>query len=265
MPYSFSNLLAAALYLGLSAFVFKRLLRKEAFSGQIFTTGIILALVSHLFGLAALSIKPNGFELSFFAASSQIFWVINLIVFISSRKKALDSLFIFLLPFSCVSVLLAAFAHDQSRIVQLNYAIASHVVLSILAYSLLTIATLQALFLAYRSRQLKHKQLHAVSIFPPLQTIESLLFEFVIAGEIILTLSIVSGAFFMDNLFAQHLVHKTVFSIAAWSVYAALLFGKFRLGWRGNTAIRWALAGFLFLMLAYFGSKFVLEVVLHRV
>lgn len=265
MPYSFSNLLAALLYLGLSAFVIKCLLRKEPFTGQFFTTGLILALVSHLFGLATTSVKPSGFELSFFAASSQIFWMINLIVFISSRKKALDSLFIFLLPFSFVSVVLATIAHKQSRAINLDYAIASHVVLSILAYSLLTIASLQALFLAYRSHQLKHKQLHAVSFLPPLQTMESLLFDFVLAGEIILTLSILSGVIFIDNIFAQHLLHKTVFSIVAWLIYAGLLWGKFKLGWRGSVAIRWALAGFLFLMLAYFGSKFVLEVVLHRV
>ena len=94
---------------------------------------------------------------------------------------------------------------------------------------------------------------------------EALLFELLWVGEVLLTLSIMSGFIFLENIFAQHLVHKTVFSIAAWFVYAFLLMGKYKLGWRGNTAIRWTLAGFVFLMLAYFGSKLVLEIILQRV
>ena len=94
---------------------------------------------------------------------------------------------------------------------------------------------------------------------------EALLFEFVLVGEILLTLSIITGFIFLENIFAQHLAQKTFFSMLAWLVYAFLLIGKYKLGWRGNTAIRWTLAGFLFLMLAYFGSKLVLEMILHRV
>jgi ABC-type uncharacterized transport system permease subunit len=93
---------------------------------------------------------------------------------------------------------------------------------------------------------------------------EALLFELIWAGEILLTLSILSGFIFLDNIFAQHLVHKTVFSMAAWLVYGFLLFGKYKMGWRGNIAVRWTLAGFLFLMLAYFGSKLVLEIILQK-
>jgi ABC-type uncharacterized transport system permease subunit len=92
---------------------------------------------------------------------------------------------------------------------------------------------------------------------------EALLFELLWCGEILLTIAIITGFIFLDDLFAQHLVHKTVFTLLAWCIYAILLWGRHAKGWRGNTALRWTLGGFCLLMLAYFGSKFVLEVLLQ--
>ena len=91
---------------------------------------------------------------------------------------------------------------------------------------------------------------------------ENLLFDTIVTGFICLSLSLVSGMMFLENMFAQQLAHKTVLSILAWIVFAILLLGRWQLGWRGRTAIRWTLGGFISLMLAYFGSKFVLEVLL---
>jgi ABC-type uncharacterized transport system permease subunit len=81
---------------------------------------------------------------------------------------------------------------------------------------------------------------------------------------VLLTLTLLSGVLFVDNLFAQHLVQKTVLSIAAWLVFGVLLFGRWRWGWRGRRAVRLTLAGMVILLLAFFGSKFVFEVLLHR-
>ena len=93
---------------------------------------------------------------------------------------------------------------------------------------------------------------------------ESLLFEMIAAGFILLTLALISGFAFLQNMFAQHLVHKTVLSTLAWLVFGGLLLGRFRYGWRGRTAIIWTLSGFVILILAYFGSKAVLELMLLR-
>jgi ABC-type uncharacterized transport system permease subunit len=90
------------------------------------------------------------------------------------------------------------------------------------------------------------------------------MFRLIGAGFVLLTLTLLSGVLFVDNLFAQHLVHKTVLSIAAWVVFGVLLFGRWRWGWRGRRAVRLTLAGMVILLLAFFGSKFVLEVLLHR-
>jgi ABC-type uncharacterized transport system permease subunit len=83
-------------------------------------------------------------------------------------------------------------------------------------------------------------------------------------GIVFLTVSLTSGFIFIENLFAQHLVHKTVLSILAWIIFTGLLIGRSRYGWRGQTAIQWTLIGFILLLLAYFGSKLVLELILHR-
>jgi len=97
---------------------------------------------------------------------------------------------------------------------------------------------------------------------PPLQTMEALLFEMILAGFILLTMALLTGFTFLEDMFAQHLAHKTILSIIAWLVFGTLLWGRFRSGWRGQKALIWTLAGFLVLMLAYFGSKFVVEMVL---
>jgi ABC-type uncharacterized transport system permease subunit len=266
MLFLIANIAAALFYATLGVYAITQITRQKSLNLFYFFTGITLTLCLHAIGIYGTSVKPDGIQLSFFVVSSQIFWVINTTVLLSSLKKAVYNLFIFLLPLSSLAVLATFFNHSQSSILQLNNKLASHVVLSIIAYSLLTIATLQAVLLAYQNRQLKTKAgLHSLRYLPPLQTMETLLFEFLLVGEILLTLSILSGFIFLENIFAQHLVHKTFFSIAAWFVYAFLLIGKYKLGWRGNTAIRWTLAGFIFLMLAYFGSKLVLEIILHRV
>jgi ABC-type uncharacterized transport system permease subunit len=139
-----------------------------------------------------------------------------------------------------------------------------HILLSIMAYGLFTIAMFQALLLLVQDYQLKHKHPSGlIRNFPALQTMESLLFGFLSAGWLLLSLSLITGWMSFENLFAQHLMHKTLLSCLAWLVFSVLLWGRHKLGWRGHKAIRWTLAGFCLLMLAYFGSKLVREFILH--
>lgn len=260
------NSLAAALYLLTGAAMVRRLLRGLAPHSTNLMILAALALLLHGLGLVSSMTAQRGvIELGFFRVSSLLFWVINSLVLASSLRKPLHNLFILLLPLSALSLMLALLSPGSGRPMVLSYELASHVLLSILAYSLLTIATLQALLLAWQNHQLKHHHpLGRVRLLPPLQTMEALLFELLWAGQVLLSLSIISGFVFLEDLFAQHLVHKTVFSLAAWMIYALLLWGRHRKGWRGYTAIRWTLSGFALLMLAYFGSKLVLELILGR-
>jgi len=93
---------------------------------------------------------------------------------------------------------------------------------------------------------------------------ETLFFRLIALGVIALSISLLTGFIYLDNMFAQHLVHKTILSLIAWSVFVILLWGHYRFGWRGKIAIKWSMSGFTLLMLAYFGSKFVIELVLHQ-
>lgn len=140
-----------------------------------------------------------------------------------------------------------------------------HILSSILAFGVLSIAGVYALFSAIIDYFLRHHHLNPlVQSLPPLETLEKLLFQLISIGFVLLTVSLVSGMAYIDNLFAQHLAHKTILSIIAWLAFGVLLWGRWRYGWRGRRAVRLTLAGIFLLLLAYFGSKLVLEVMLGR-
>jgi ABC-type uncharacterized transport system permease subunit len=135
------------------------------------------------------------------------------------------------------------------------------------AYSLFTVAALHALLMTLLERRLHGGALSApFAALPPLLTMESLLFRIIFAGFILLTLTLATGFLFSEDLFGRPLrfEHKSVFAIASWLIFAALLTGRRLYGWRGRIALRWTLAGFVMLLLAYVGSRFVLEVILRR-
>lgn len=146
-----------------------------------------------------------------------------------------------------------------------DWRIQLHVVLSILSTGLLTLAVAQALILAAQDRTLhRHGTAWLHRSLPALQTMESLLFGLLGVGLFLLSLTLITGLLFIDDLFAQHLAHKTVLSLCAWVILAVLVWGRWAFGWRGRTAIRWTIAGYSVLILAYFGSKIVLELLLDR-
>lgn len=258
-----ANLLAALLYLIAGGYLISSLVRLKPAGKSRLLTLALPALVAHGIGYAALIASADGLALNLFNVLSLIFWTVNTTVLISATRKPVESLFALLFPLSAAAILAALVVHGQSEPLPLTPGLASHVLFSILAYSLLTIATLQALFLAFQNHRLKHKRhLAPLAVLPPLQTMETLLFEMLWAGQILLSAAIVSGFIFLDDMFAQHVAHKTVFTLLAWVIYSVLLWGRHSLGWRGYTAIRWTLGGFAMLMLAYFGSKLVLEFIL---
>jgi ABC-type uncharacterized transport system permease subunit len=165
-------------------------------------------------------------------------------------------------------VLLQAEFHDNVVVSFANDPLfIAHITIAMLAYSLLTFAALHAIFMAAAERAL-HKKTSLLNLakFPPLMTMESLLFKTISLGFVLLTFTLVSGMLFSEQIFHQALKfnHKNIFTIISWLIFGSLLVGRARYGWRGRTAIRWTLIGFVVLMLAYLGSKFVLEVLLNR-
>jgi ABC-type uncharacterized transport system permease subunit len=141
-----------------------------------------------------------------------------------------------------------------------------HLGLAMVAYSLFVIALLHATLMAVAERQLHGKGSPLISNLPPLLTLEKLLFRVIGAAFVFLTLTLATGIVFSETLFGRPLRadHKTVFAVLSWLTFGLLLAGRALYGWRGRTAVRWTLTGFLMLLLAYVGSRFVLEVVLQR-
>lgn len=227
--------------------------------------GTAVALCLHAINVYTLIHTTSGLNLGFFHVSSLIFWVIGVIVLASSIKLPVDSLLAPLFACTIISIGCSLLLPSPYHVHVVSHAIALHILLSILAYSILTIAALQALALGLQDRLLRTRRWqHTVAALPPLQTMEALLFEMLWAGTVLLALSIGSGLLFFDDLREQHLLHKLFLSLVAFVVYCILLHGRHRYGWRGKTAIRWTLGGFIALMLAYFGTKLVLELILGR-
>lgn len=209
-----------------------------------------------------------GVNFSLLNALSAILWLTVLIYWVASMQYALQALQAFVLPPAALFALLQGGASERHILPYTGDALfAAHLIIALLAYSLFTFAALHAGLMAIAERQLHHKKSWLrLPEFPPIMPMERLLFQVITLGFILLTFTVVSGIFFTEQLFHQPLKfnHKTVFSIAAWLIFGGLLWGRHAYGWRGRTAIRWTLGGFVLLLLAYVGTKFVLEVLLGR-
>ncbi|MDP2904130.1 MAG: cytochrome c biogenesis protein CcsA [Methylovulum sp.] len=210
--------------------------------------------------------KNNGFSFSFFSTASLVAMIVALLLLMAALKKPVEKLGVVVFPIAAIMLGLELNFDDKSQsLLTYNWAMTGHILTSIIAFSLLNIAALQAALLAIQDQQLKsHPPKRFIQSLPSLQAMESLLFQMLTAGLFFLTLALVSGFIFIEDLFAQHLVHKTVLSILAWLIFSGLLLGRSRYGWRGKTAIQWTVCGFILLLLAYFGSKLVLKLILHR-
>tara|TARA_B110000503_G_scaffold34861_2_gene56880 strand:+ start:8759 stop:9562 length:804 start_codon:yes stop_codon:yes gene_type:complete len=224
------------------------------------------ALLLHALVVWKTAFPGTGVDLGVFKIAALLFLVINLACITSLARRPLQNLLIALFPLSALAVLVSTFAPDTTPLLShLGSGMILHISSSILAYAVLTLAAIQAGVLALQDHQLKHCQTRGIiQILPPLQLMEGMLFELLWIGVGLLTIAIVSGAVFIDDIFAQSLVHKTVLTIVAWILFSTLLWGHYQLGWRSKTAVRLTLTGFAMLMLAFVGSKLVLELILHR-
>ena len=215
----------------------------------------------------SLVIQQNvGFNFSLFSMASLVSLIVALLLLLATLNKPVENLGIFIFPVTALMLSLElCFPEKQRSLESHSWQMHTHILSSIIAFSLLNIAAMQAILLVIQNQQLKsHPPKRYIQSMPPLQSMESLLFQMIGAGVFFLSISLGSGFIFLEDIFAQHLAHKTIFSIAAWLIFTGLLIGRLRCGWRGRTAIKWTLLGFLFLLLAYFGSKLVLELILHR-
>ena len=223
----------------------------------------ILGIVVHAEFLYA-ALMPGGVGLTLATAASLIGLQLALIGIFGAFEPTLRGLSAGLLFLAALTSLGGGQAIDAAA-VDLSWQLRAHVMTSMFAYGLLTVGAIVAIYALVQDRRLSSGRLSAVNhLFAPLETTEKLLYAVTASGFTVLALSVVSGITFIEDLFAQHLVHKTGLSIMALVLFGVLLLGRHFAGWRGKRAVYLYLASFVVLSLAYFGSRYVLEEILGR-
>jgi ABC-type uncharacterized transport system permease subunit len=225
--------------------------------------GLVLHAAATITGL----VTPEGIDLSLPHALSVVAALTMLVAWSSGLIRALPAIGAVVLPVAAVAVLLPVLASNSHRFAFGDAPWAGvHIAVALLAYAFFIVAAALALALTGLERRLHRGLADAGEAPPPLLTLERWLFRLIEAGFVLLTLTLASGALYSEELFGQpfRMSHKFVFSVSAWLTFGTLLIGRWRYGWRGPRALRWILVGTALLLLAYLGSKFVLEVLLKR-
>ena len=237
---------------------------------QVWERGAIAAaLILQGMGLYDGLFGAGGMRFSFSYALSLMLWLAVFIYWVESFYSRMDGLQPMVLPLAAACSLLPALFPLVHRVAHASaWGFQLHFIAAMLAYSLFTLSALHAIFMSFAARKLHQRALtKSLASLPPILTMEAVLFRMIIIAFALLTLALGSGALFSEAIFGKAMVldHKTLFAFVSWGIFAALLVGRHVYGWRGRIALRWTLAGFMVLLLAYIGSRFVAEVILGRI
>ena len=225
----------------------------------------VSGLVIHAYYLWQAILPPHGISLSLANVASFIGFQLALIALLGTKEVTLRGLSGGLLLLAGATAAMTGLQTAPSVSSEMSWQLQAHVLISLFAYGLLTVGAIVAIYALIQDRRLHSARLSPVNqLFAPLETTERLLYGITGAGFTVLLLAVFSGFVFVENLFAQHLVHKTALSMLALLLFGILLAGRHFAGWRGRSAVYLYLWGFVMLGLAYFGSRYVLENVLGR-
>lgn len=224
-----------------------------------------LALLFHLIILRDTVLILPGQNMSIVNVVSLVAWLISITMFIAAFKLPNTILLPVVFGFTAFVVILTPLLSDTHIMhYDIKPALLIHISFALVAYACLSIAFLYAVQLAYINLRLKEKKASLLhSSLPPLMAVEAILFKLLFVGTVLLTLSLISGFMFLEDMFAKEQAHKTVLSLLAWLIYSIMLFGHAKFGWRGKPVITATIVGVFLLTLAYFGSRFVREVIIN--
>lgn len=251
-------------------------LRAKVNENAVFTNdrvqmAMLAPLLLHAVTLYQSILAGTGLSLGVGNAVSLIIWLTAMIYWFSgffSRYQGLQTLLAPIAVAAAIAVALPLIFPSLKPLENTELpAFKAHLIVAMSAYSFLTIAALHAILMTVAEYQLHHPATRSLlTNLPPLLAMERLLFRIIWIGFVLLTLTLLSGVVFSKEVFGQPVTfsHKTLFGFISWGIFAALLVGRQFYGWRGRIAIRWTLTGFTMLLLAYIGSKFVLEIILSR-
>jgi ABC-type uncharacterized transport system permease subunit len=274
MPSILLHLAAATLYAGLATISWHSRWRGPALDRPAAGLShwervwLLGALIAHGATLGFGIFPGNAMHFGFSLAISMILWLAIAFYWIESFYTRMEGLQMLSLPVATVAVLLPTMFPGQHLLTNADSVqFRLHFLIAMLAYSLFTLAALHAILMAIAEKRLHQGKLTPLlASLPPLLTMETLLFRLIHVAFTLLTLTLATGILFSETLFGKALTfnHKTIFAVLSWVIFAHLLIGRHFRGWRGRTALRWTLAGFVALLLAYIGTRFVLEVILGR-
>jgi ABC-type uncharacterized transport system permease subunit len=266
-------ILAAAIYLALAIHFWR-----SRWSGSAPDAGVAIrpwerALIAVAVGLQGSALFLAVFEqgsmrFSFALALTGMCWLAAAAYWLENFRVRLEALQPLILGMAgATSVLPVIFSKTHVLTHAGSVGFRMHFIAAMLAYGLFSLSALHAAFLNFAERQLHRRHVsRGLNALPPILALEDLLFRMIMAGFILLTIAVGSGVFFSEVVYGKPLSfdHKTLFALISWLIFAALLLGRWRFGWRGKLAQRWLISGFFALILAYVGSRFVLEAVLQR-
>ncbi|MEO6975229.1 MAG: cytochrome c biogenesis protein CcsA [Gallionella sp.] len=264
------SLITSASYCLLAAYFWRAQARGE---GDLLIRGpvghlVLIPLALHGYLLVQGIFAGGAFDLGLLHALSAILWLTLLVYWVARFFYPIGGLQALVLPMAAVAVVLPELFHTDNILKNTGlFAFRAHLTAALLAYSLFTIAALHAVLISQVEKRLHQATLPRVlRSLPPLMTMETLLFRMIGIGFVLLTLTLASGMVFSEEIFGEawQFNHKVLFGFVSWLVFAVLLWGHHFYGWRGRTAVHWTVGGFVLLLLAYLGSRFVLEVLLHR-
>ncbi|MFN7781132.1 MAG: inner membrane protein YpjD [Lysobacterales bacterium] len=256
------QLLAALCYLAAARLALRE--RSRSTNSRLpFLAGLV-AVDFHAIGYALRTWEQGGPELHFFAALSLVGLGMGVLTLADGLLRRVNALQSVVMPLAAVVALPYALMPAQPA-ATLTWQLQLHAWTALLAYATMSVAALLAALLWLQERGLRNRRPSAMTRgLPPLIQTEALLFRILWACFVLLAITLATGVLFVEDLLAQHLAHKTVLSVLSWGVLGLLLFGRHRFGWRGQRAVRLTLLAMGLLLLAFFGSKFVLELVLAR-
>ncbi len=253
-------IVSSLLYFYISYILWNRFLSKNATSidwaRNRFLLYALIAVSFQLISFSSTLFSNDLIMLDLGNSLSLISWLAVLALLASNFKQHTENLGIFIFPLAAFTSVLT-FIPNNSAGIPLELGI--HIILSIGAYSILGLAAAQAILYASQERKFQQKELTTLfKALPPLQVMENTMIQFISFGFILLTLSLTTGMYFIENMFAQHLIHKTFFAILAWIIYGVFLIGHFRFGWRGQVATKFTIWAYILLILSYIGTELIL-------
>lgn len=258
-------LLAGMVYILVSIYIGWALIHDKPIHKGVSLGLLVVGMLAHAALLYPHVVTLYGLNFNLFNTISLISLFFLFFYVIFSLYRPIVSLGILAAPTALAGMVVGYIGRAPYRpITDISVGLEAHILLSLAAYCVLLMAALQALFLRLQIRELKHQSIHRfwVNKLPSLQSMESLLFDMLLVGFVLLSIALGIGFVYVEDLMAQHLAHKTVFSVLSWLLFGALLLGNWRAGWRGKRAANMTIYAFILLAIGFVGSKFVLEMLL---